>query len=370
MKKSEVAISKILKFPPASGFGKYRKIFPSEAVSHPAKMSTELLEYLVLKYTEEGDLVLDCMAGTGSTGVLCVLNGRNCIQVELERRFFEWMEQARKKVEKTQTLTQKGKIINILGDARNLSSLLDDQKDRLDSVLFSPPFANRFSDKLLPNDERRGRLHYARAGAKDTRNIGFLTYKDEEIYNNIDNSDISFVDHCLFSPPFGDCVSDTKTEEEIRKRKVDLMKKYSTVAQKNPGGCFVYEWRYSDNKNNIGNLHFKRRSNPRKNGTYLQAMYRVYLECYKVLKPSGRLILVLKNFIRDKKLVLLTEHTIKLCEGVGFVLKERLLYKLPAQSFWRILYRKKYPDVDTMDLNYEHILIFEKTAEIDANENA
>lgn len=97
--------------------------------------------------------------------------------------------------------------------------------------------------------------------------------------------------------------------------------------------------------------------------TYLQAMFKVYSECWKILKHDGLMILILKNFIRDKKLVPLTEHTIKLCESVGFTLKERLLFKLPTTSFWRTLGKKKweeegreYPD----DLSYEHVLVFVK----------
>ena len=34
-------------------------------------MNLNLLQYLVLNYTNEGDVVLDPMAGTGATGVIC-----------------------------------------------------------------------------------------------------------------------------------------------------------------------------------------------------------------------------------------------------------------------------------------------------------
>jgi DNA modification methylase len=114
----------------------------------------------------------------------------------------------------------------------------------------------------------------------------------------------------------------------------------------------LYVASYTDtNKNNIGNL---------KKQTYLEAMFQVYAESFKVLKPNGKMILIVKNFIRKKKVIPLTEHTIAICEKAGFKLIDRLKFKLPTRSFWRTLYSKKYPEVDTTDLNYEHILVFEK----------
>lgn len=90
---------KILKFKATSGFGKWKRYFPESAVSHPAKINLNLLEYLILNYTKEGDTVLDCMCGTGSTVVLSMLKNRNAIGVDLEERFTNWAKQAIKNVE-------------------------------------------------------------------------------------------------------------------------------------------------------------------------------------------------------------------------------------------------------------------------------
>jgi len=49
------------------------------------------------------------------------------------------MEKARKNVEKLPTLTPKGRIANICGDARNLSELLG--KGQTDAVITSPPYS-------------------------------------------------------------------------------------------------------------------------------------------------------------------------------------------------------------------------------------
>lgn len=146
-----------LKFKPTPSFGKYRR-FLEQASAHPAKMNTELLEFLVKRFTRLGDTVLDPMAGSGSTGVVCALHGRNCIQVDVEPRFYTWMEKARENVEKHQTITPKGWIMNICGDARELSRLLS---GKVSHIVTSPPYLKTAHkgagiNKCRPRDARIG----------------------------------------------------------------------------------------------------------------------------------------------------------------------------------------------------------------------
>jgi DNA modification methylase len=110
-----------------------------------------------------------------------------------------------------------------------------------------------------------------------------------------------------------------------------------------------WEGGIGENADNIGNL---------KSDTYLQAMLQVYQQCYKVLKPQGLMILVTKNFIRNKQIVRLDLDTIKLCEQAGFSFVRRRHRKLPSQSFWRTIYHQKYPDVPVIDK--EDVLVFRK----------
>jgi len=84
-------------------------------------------------------------------------------------------------------------------------------------------------------------------------------------------------------------------------------------------------------------------------------MLQVYRQCHAVLRPGGVMVLVTKNFIRDKKEIRLDLDTIKLCEAAGFTFQERFYRELPAQSFWRILYKQKYPDAP--ELKYEDVLV-------------
>jgi DNA modification methylase len=128
-----------LVFEPTPSFGKYKPLFPEKAVEHPAKMNTNLLEFLIERYTKEGEVILDPMAGTGSTGVLASLHNRNAILVELEKKFVDWIVQTKEKVQTLSTLTPKGEIIVIQGDSRKLSELLSNSQT--DIIITSPPYS-------------------------------------------------------------------------------------------------------------------------------------------------------------------------------------------------------------------------------------
>lgn len=59
---------------------------------HQAEKPVELMEKMILNSSAEGDTVLDCFVGSGTTGVACVNTGRNFIGFEKEQNFFEIAE--------------------------------------------------------------------------------------------------------------------------------------------------------------------------------------------------------------------------------------------------------------------------------------
>lgn len=59
-----------------------------DSTFHPTQKPTELLEYLIKTYTNEGDTVLDFTMGSGSTGVACVSTNRNFIGIEMDDKYF------------------------------------------------------------------------------------------------------------------------------------------------------------------------------------------------------------------------------------------------------------------------------------------
>lgn len=56
---------------------------------HPTQKSTELMEYLIKTYTNEGELVLDFTMGSGTTGVACKKLNRDFIGIELDKNYYD-----------------------------------------------------------------------------------------------------------------------------------------------------------------------------------------------------------------------------------------------------------------------------------------
>jgi len=403
----KILFAKELLFDSSPAFGCY-KCFLEHSIAHPAKMNTLLLEFLIDNFTNEGETVLDPMAGSGSTGVVASLHGRNAVCVELEKKFFRWMEKAKEKVERQQTLVAKGRIQNICGDSRKLSELLKEA----DVVLTSPPygetvkagnpplkkeFNNAVEEGFSCSDRQAGWMRNLRKALKDPdksawkgfaegyseskENIGNLPYGVDAVITsppyseshvgdnqrylsgqlseeenkqiarslespnrygyskntyNIGNLAHGNVDAVITSPPYSEGIghdSGDKASEEHKER-LEMQRRYT---------------RQMTSKENISNL---------KKETYLEAMLQVYAEMFKVLKPNGKAIIVIKPFIRNKQVVDLPYHTWLLLKEAGFKLTKLFKLKLKNVSFWRILYHKRYPSVPT--IKHEWILICEK----------
>lgn len=56
---------------------------------HPTQKPLALIEYMIKTYTNEGDLILDNTAGSGTTGVGAINLKRNCILIEKDPTFFK-----------------------------------------------------------------------------------------------------------------------------------------------------------------------------------------------------------------------------------------------------------------------------------------
>ncbi len=55
--------------------------------NHPCMLPEKLLRKIILSSSKEGDLVLDCFAGSGTTGVVAKQNNRKYILIELNEEF-------------------------------------------------------------------------------------------------------------------------------------------------------------------------------------------------------------------------------------------------------------------------------------------
>jgi DNA modification methylase len=358
-----------------------KQFFVPDSFAHPAKMDAQLLIKIVETYTKVGETILDPMAGSGTTMLACIL-GRNVILVELEEKFCKMCRDNWELVRmKPQLGYQMGTCQIIQGDARNLEGLL------VDKIITSPPYAEMItrkpSDKDINNKAMQMRGNLLNYNPDNPSNISNLSYGNIDSiitsppYEGIEARDRSKeswwdedrekkhsggstkiakgdqADAVITSPPYEAAVTGkdgidwskgTRGKAEGNKPR-DRSKEPAFNHLSIGGAGFAY----SQAKDNIGNL---------KSDSYLSAMLEVYRQCYSVLKSGGLMILVTKNFIRNKKIVRLDTDTIKLCEQAGFKFIERHYRELPAQSFWRIIYKRKYPDVP--EIKFEDILVFNK----------
>jgi DNA modification methylase len=348
----------------------FRKgFFVPDSFSHPAKMDAQLLLWIVEHYTQPGEVILDPMFGSGTTMLACTL-GRNVIGVELEQKFVDMAKANWEKVKQRPMLGyEMGECVILQGDARNLEGLL------ADAIISSPPYGNprdidesserAYEDKRLgKEDTQHGRTQFrgryqadaivtsppyaeAQEGAgiakrgyqgpkhSPTDLVGNRSYMPSthgQAEGQIGNLPYGSIDAVVTSPPYESTNTTGKADSYN-----GAHGPHSQVQLQD----------YRETAANIGNL---------KAVSYLEAMLQVYQQCYAVLRPQGLMILVLKNFIRNQQEVRLDLDTIKLCEQAGFELIERHYRKLAGQSFWRTIYRRKYPSAPVLDK--EDILVF------------
>jgi DNA modification methylase len=379
-----LAPCKELLFNGTPGFGRYASLL-SHSVGHPAKMNTRLTEFLILELTKPGELVLDPMSGTAQTGLIASVNSRDAVCVELEAKFHNWQLEAQKKLEAYQTFTVKGSLSCIQGDARKLSKLLE----KVDCVVTSPPYSDMKKGKLDPEDwankmekfgstpdSRRERHTPGRLKGAQSMSEGY-----SENPNNIGNLPIGEIDSIITSPPYGkDVVPHTslrpgdtqevrgysENPENIGNLPIDAIitsppyektikdhgksdRATKINIEKNNTSSFSYN---VDNPENIGN---------KSKETYLQAMLQVYSEMFSVLKNGGVAAVIVKPFIRNRKVIDLPFQTWILMQKCGFQLTKIYKQRLDQQSFWRVLYMQKNPEVP--QIWHEWVLVCVKPLE-------
>lgn len=63
--------------------------FSAQQTVHPTQKPTNLLNWLIMTYSNPNDVVIDFTMGSGSCGVSCKLTGRNFIGIELEKEYYD-----------------------------------------------------------------------------------------------------------------------------------------------------------------------------------------------------------------------------------------------------------------------------------------
>jgi len=106
----------------------------------------QVVRNILLRYSEEGDYIIDPMVGSGTTLIEAKLTGRNSLGVDINH---EAIEITKKALEFDGTNSVKCKVK--LGDARKLDFLEDES---VDLITLHPPYANmvEYSHKEIDED--------------------------------------------------------------------------------------------------------------------------------------------------------------------------------------------------------------------------
>lgn len=105
---------------------------------HPGRMLPAIARHAITTYTRPGDLVLDPMCGIGTTLVEAIHSGRDAVGVEYET---QWAHLAATNVEHARTHGASGRSEVLLGDARELDTLIPAQRrGKISLVVTSPPY--------------------------------------------------------------------------------------------------------------------------------------------------------------------------------------------------------------------------------------
>jgi len=143
-------------------------------------------------------------------------------------------------------------------------------------------------------------------------------------------------DLVITSPPFADVVA--PSGEHFHNEKYKDTGLYDTKATKT-----------KEYQKSIGGM---------KGEEFNEETKKVYSECHRVLKPKGNMVVHMKNYIKNEKIVRLDTETIETAESTGFKFVERKRRKITNPTFFVRAYRKKHPD--TPKVNYEDVLVFKK----------
>jgi hypothetical protein len=140
---------------------------------HPATNSLTLVAKLIHELTGPGAMIVDPMAGTGSTGMLAAREGRHALCMDCEPELVAWGTKRWEELNRQTSLTPPGAFEFKVHDAREPWG--DDEF--ADAVIFSPPFLDQLPSDARPSTQWDPMLGSDRSyeGTKD--NLG-RTYGD------------------------------------------------------------------------------------------------------------------------------------------------------------------------------------------------
>jgi modification methylase len=148
-----------------------KRYFVDESKEHPAKLEIRTFRWLVERYTQPGDVILDPMSGIGTVHLAATMR-RPTIAIELSPRFVEIQKLNIAKLDKTLGLTAKTEIRQ--GDCRRILPL---PPNTVSAIIFSPPYADVEKAGIKTGFTDKGELMNVGAFGYDEQqsNVGNLT---------------------------------------------------------------------------------------------------------------------------------------------------------------------------------------------------
>ncbi|WP_038842054.1 DNA methyltransferase [Salinispora arenicola] len=149
--------------------------YAAESITHPGKMLPTIARYAINTYTDPGDLVLDPMAGIGTTMVEAMHLDRHGVGIEYEQR---WATLAAVNLTLAERRGAPGTGRVYTGDSRQLPALLPPQiHGKVALVVTSPPYGPSTHGQVRTPGPRHGKIQkiHHRYGTSDN-----LAYRDHD----------------------------------------------------------------------------------------------------------------------------------------------------------------------------------------------
>ncbi len=128
-------------------------------ILHPAKYPESLIEEFILFFTKKGQYVLDPFAGTGSTNIAAQNTGRNCLSIEITKKYADI---ANRRIKNNSGFEFDGILFNetAMGDSIELVDIAknnypDLYKNKFDFCITSPPYWNQLKRNSLRQAQRK-----------------------------------------------------------------------------------------------------------------------------------------------------------------------------------------------------------------------
>lgn len=266
--------------------------YVEESFAHPGKMLPHVVRSIIDTYGDPGSTWLDPMCGIGTTLVEGISAGYTVYGVEWEAR---WVRVCSQNLQLLEDLGFKGKGRVRQGDARQLTTIYPGLLDQgVDRIAFSPPYGNTLSKTSHGPDKHPERQQGGKRAARAIRH-GYGFQGDQE----------------MAIPDQPGEMSVTASPDEVN----------------------LGDLKHGNVEDVVALLRGQKLDPKKDKPSYLSEMAKVYKQCYDSLRVGGLLILVLRDYRRNKRRVDLLGDTLDICEEIGFHYHDRsVALQCPIQS--------------------------------------